>query len=329
MPHAARGYRGGCKTGYGEIERLNKDEKMRMESVYSKTISMLLMIALGYVLKREKIVMASDARVLSKIIIHVTLPCVILTNLNGIEIRKDLINAILIGFVVNLLLTGIALWLTRKESKELKCLYLFSIPLFNISGYAIPIAQSYVTDREIAALLLFNLGTTVFTYVIVPFLAGHLCFDRKDGAVEGFRSLYKNVPAVVSCGMILLCLWHIVLPTPVIDFFKTFASANTPLAMLSIGILLEISREWNIENVKAILCRLLAVILIGVLAFHMPFLGETVKKVLLIAFFSPMVSCAPFLAIEQGYKGTGIASVNSAYLPVSMITTAILLCFLF
>lgn len=300
-----------------------------MGSVYSKTVSMMLMIALGYLLKRGRVVTRSDSRVLSKIIIHVTLPCVILTNLNGIKIQKDLASAILLGFAVNLLLTILAFALTHKKPKELRCIYLFSLPLFNISGYAVPIAQSYVSDREIAALLLFNLGTTVFTYVIVPFLVGQSFSKRKSGVAEGLRSLYRNVPAMVSCGMVLLCLLHITLPTPVVGFFKTLASANTPLAMLAIGILLELPKERNAEGLKVILCRLIAVTLIGAVLAHIPSLGDAIRSALLIVLFSPMVSCAPFLAMEQGYEGTELTSVNSAYLPISMMATVLLLCFLF
>ena len=104
-----------------------------MSNIYLKTASMLFAIAVGFFIKQIKLVPASDARFLSKIIINVTLPCMIITNMNGMLISKDLIGALIAGFIVNLVHLLAAIWVTKNKSAEMRCIYMLSIPLFNIS----------------------------------------------------------------------------------------------------------------------------------------------------------------------------------------------------
>ena len=300
-----------------------------MPNIYIKTASMLLAIAMGFFIKRIKLIPAADARVVSKIVINLTLPCMIISNMNGMTISKDLLGALAAGFIINFVMVIIAIAVTKGKSSEQRCIYLLSIPLFNISGFAVPMVQNFVSDRCVAAILLFNIGTAIFTYVITPYLVGTMCFGKHEGGiVNSFKNILKNAPAMTNCCMLVLCLLGLRLPDFVVTMIKPLSDANTALSMISIGLLFNF--EGNIgRSIGVILTRLSAAAVIGLIIYFLPLpLGEA-RNAIIIVLFVPMVSTAPLLALEQGYKGSGVAVVNSAYLPISVLVTTMLLGFLF
>lgn len=300
-----------------------------MSNIYIKTASMLLAIAMGFFIKKIKLISAADARILSKIIINLTLPCMIISNMNGMTISKDLLGALAAGFIVNFVMVMIAIAATKNRSAEQRCIYLLSIPLFNISGFAIPMVQNFVSSRCIAAILLFNIGTAIFTYVITPYLVGTMCFGKHEGGLlKSFKNIVKNTPAMTNCCMLILCLLGLKLPDLAVTMIKPISDANTALAMISIGMLFSFEGDIG-RNIGVIVTRLAAAAVLGLIIYFLPLpLGEA-RNAMIIVLFVPMVSCAPLLALEQGYKGSGVAVVNSAYLPVSVLVTTLLLGFLF
>jgi len=300
-----------------------------MPNIYIKTASMLLAIAMGFFIKQIKLIPAADARVVSKIVINLTLPCMIISNMNGMTISKDLLGALAAGFIINFVMVMIAIAVTKGKSAEQRCIYLLSVPLFNISGFAIPMVQNFVSDRCIAAILLFNIGTAIFTYVITPYLVGTMCFGKHEGGIlNSFKNIAKNTPAMTNCCMLVLCLLGLKLPNTFITMIKPVSDANTALAMISIGILFSFEGDIS-RSIGVIFTRLAAAAVIGLIIYFLPLpLGEA-RNAMIIVLFVPMVSCAPLLALEQGYKGSGVAVVNSAYLPISVFVTTLVLGLLF
>ncbi len=61
-----------------------------MDSIVIKIVSMLSIIALGYLIKRLGIVRQEDYRVMTAVMIHITLPATIFVNYDGFEIQPSL-----------------------------------------------------------------------------------------------------------------------------------------------------------------------------------------------------------------------------------------------
>ena len=75
------------------------------------------------------------------LVLYVTIPCVIITNLNGIKIEGIMLLIAFLGFLTNVLMVAYAWFLTRKEPDEKKRDF-FRI---NMSGYSIgPLAVPYI-----------------------------------------------------------------------------------------------------------------------------------------------------------------------------------------
>ena len=56
-----------------------------MEEALFKVLSFITFIMLGYLLRRLSILKAETFRVLSGIVFYITLPCIIITSINGVR----------------------------------------------------------------------------------------------------------------------------------------------------------------------------------------------------------------------------------------------------
>ena len=68
-----------------------------MTEILIKAICFVLMIALGYTLKKIGFFHTEDFTVLSKIVLNITLPCAVITNFSGFAFEPTLILLVL-GF---------------------------------------------------------------------------------------------------------------------------------------------------------------------------------------------------------------------------------------
>ena len=63
-----------------------------MEEALIKILSFITFIMLGYLLRRLSILKAETFRVLSGIVFYITLPCIIITRINGVPVTLSLIH---------------------------------------------------------------------------------------------------------------------------------------------------------------------------------------------------------------------------------------------
>ena len=81
-----------------------------MEDSFAKVMSLAAFIVLGHLLRRFNILKNQAFAAISALVMNVTLPCVILTNLNGVRIEGDMLLIAGLGFLTNIifLVWGIA-----------------------------------------------------------------------------------------------------------------------------------------------------------------------------------------------------------------------------
>lgn len=301
-----------------------------MQNVWIKTAGIILAIAIGYALKRTNSLPQSAARVLSKISINVLLPFVVIRNLNGLSISRDLWIALLWGFAVDLILVAAAFLLSRGKQLETKYIMIYCIPSFNISGFALPVIQSFASEYEVAALIMFNISITFFFYIVTPVLAQILTSEEKKPEIKIIvKGLLHNVPALASFGMLLLCLLKISLPEAVITAIRPLANANTAVALLALGLLFEFPKKLPKDNGIALLVRLAVTGGAALLAWLeiLPF--GTIRSAMIIALLAPIPGGSPAMALNLGYEGSRVAFGVSANLLISVVIMSVMCAVLF
>ena len=300
-----------------------------MNDVYYQTCILLFTIFFGWLLRRLGIFEQGDARTISKIMMYVTLPCVVIKNLNGVSLTMDILAAALVGLGANSFFFLLALITSRGSDRDDKVVKIFSFTSFNIGSYAIPVLSAFVSPAAMAGVLAFNYpGTALFTYGVGP-TAANMVYGSgsRSNSLRLLRdNLLHNVPTVTCVLMLLLSLFHLALPDKIAGFFTSISGANSTLAMLSIGILLDLHlpREELGRDAHIILLRLLAAVLSACAIYFLLPASLELRLALVLVVFAPIASCNPVLALHCGYRGSRVAVINSMYLLISIACMSLL-----
>ena len=301
-----------------------------MLTVWIKTAGIMLIIVIGYLMKRTGAFPASTAKVLSKLAIRILLPFVYVCNLNGKILSGELLGALFWGMGVNAALITAAAVLSRKKPKETVFILQYCIPCFNTTGFALPVLQMFATDLEIASLVMFNLPITFSFFFITPLMIRLLSPGEHHGEMKAIgRDFLHNVAAMTSLGMMLLCALRISLPEVVITAIRPIANANAAISLLALGLLFEFPKKLPKTNIIALTVRLFITVGAALLVWFgvIPF-GE-IRSAMIIVLFAPIPSASPAMALTQGFEGSEIAFGVSTNLLWSMCAVAVLCTLLF
>lgn len=134
-------------TGAGSLARPripNNNQKAFMEDSFAKVMSLAVFIVLGYLLRRFNILKDQAFAAISALVMNVTLPCVILTNLNGVKIQGDMLLIAGLGLLTNVIFLVWGLILTRNiTDAQWRDFVRLNIGGYSVGPFAVPYVQSF------------------------------------------------------------------------------------------------------------------------------------------------------------------------------------------
>ena len=295
-----------------------------MSTIYYKTLIMVITIFLGWLLRRLNILQRNDAHVISKILMNITLPCVVVTNINGIELGWDILMAVIIGVLANFFFFAQTYLFSRADDPDDRVVKVFSFSSFNIGSYVIPLLTGAITPHAMAGVLAFNYGgTSFFTYGMPPVVAS-IAYGVKGESIGRrlWNSLSRNTTLLTCIVMITLSLLKLRLPESIVGVFRSIGGANTTLAMLLIGLLLNLKLPQDERGIclKIVAVRFSCAVVCGLCIWFFAPVADDMRRALTLTVFAPIASVMPALALHCGYNGSRVAVVNSMYMVVSVIS---------
>ncbi|MDO4937830.1 MAG: AEC family transporter [Sutterellaceae bacterium] len=264
-----------------------------MEITLAKIAAFICFIALGAVLRRCGILKGEAFHAISGLVLYVTLPCIIITNLNGVKIEGTMLLIAGLGLATNLLFLLYAFVLTSREKDETyKDFSLLNFGGFSIGPMAVPFMQAFYPTTGLLTACMFDVGNVVMsaggTYAIV---VGR---RQKGGLLAFFKTicgkLVRSGPLVAFALVVGMSSVGLKFPDAVTTVTQVGASANTFLCMIMIGESIDFSmsakKYWAI--VKLLLNRWVVCIVFALAAYWLlPFEGE-VRTALMLVCFSPI-----------------------------------------
>ena len=298
-----------------------------MFDILARAGCFVVIIILGYVLRRVGLFQRSDFNVLSKIVIKITLPASIVASFAGKQIDWALLSLALIGLGAGVLYMILAWLLNRRGGKEHQAFGMVNLAGYNIGCFTLPFVQTFLGPAGVIVASLFDIGNACVclggSYSIAAIVKDGGGFSLKRVG----KNLIKSVALICYALMILLQLLHISLPAPVVSLAEIIGGANAFLAMLMIGVgfRLEANRAQIGRIARHLAVRYAVAVLLALLCwFVLPF-DRSVRLVLLLLVFSPIGSAAPAYTAELD-SDVGLASaVNSLTIVISIVIITTLL----
>ena len=284
-------------------------------------------IVLGMALRKLGVFRASDFRVLSTIVIKITLPATIISSFAGQNIDPSMLTLAAIGLGGGLLYLLLGLLLNLRNGKDRRAFEMLNLPGYNIGNFTLPFVQSFLGPVGVITTSLFDTGNAVVclggAYGVASSIKAGGKFDlRRVG-----KALVTSVPFLCYILVVSLNLLHIRLPSPVIECAGIIANANAFMAMLMIGVGFRITanREQIGSMVRILSVRYAVSIALAVFCYFVLPFDLQIRRTLVILVFAPIGSAVPAFTSELGGDVGLSSAINSISIVISIIAIVTLL----
>ena len=292
-----------------------------MLDILTKAGCYIAIILLGVVLRAIGFFKEEDFSVLSKIVIRITLPAVIISGAAGRQIHIGLLTLSLLGMGGGILYMIAGYLMNARKGKSWQAFGLLNLSGYNIGNFALPFTQSFLGATGVLATSLFDIGNAFIclggAYGVASAIKAGNGFDWK----RVVKALSRSVPFLAYVITASMNLLNIPIPGFVASCAGTIAQANAFLAMLMIGVgfKLDLKREQLGYIAKFLLVRYsIAAVLALAYYFLLPFDLE-MRQTLVILAFAPIGSAVPGFTAELG-EDTGLScSINSVAILISIV----------
>lgn len=264
----------------------------------------IIIIIIGYTLKRLKIIKEQDGESLARVIFNVTLPALIIVSFSDIAIESSLFLMIVIGFLYGTMIAFLSLFIFRKEARKTKGMIAMLVAGFNIGLFAYPLVGGIWGKKGIQYFGMFDVGNALVIFGVVYLIGSYFSSDDSELHVTYIaKKLTKSIPLVTYIIVCLIAIIGIQLPTFIIDVSEIISAANMPLSFFTLGIYLSFTMEKDFYKriAKILSLRYGLGLAVGfALFFTLPF-DEMFRYTVLLGLILPIpLSVLPY-AVEFDY----------------------------
>jgi predicted permease len=300
-----------------------------MGEILQQSFILILFVILGYVLKKIGLFGRLDYRVVTRLVMYVTLPCTIINGFTRFEWDNALFVIPVMAIGVNTVLQIWSYIAAKRGTDNDKIFYMLNVPGFSTGTFAMPFIQNSMGVEGIVAACMFDVGGTIMPSGLSYVCTSAVLKKNTQRAGIGFvlKRMFTSPPFVANLCMIFLKVAGVTFPDGFMNFVHKGSDANTLLCMMMIGMMFEIKfqRENLLKTGKVIAMRLIVSTLTAVFIMTCMPLDITLKKALVVVAFSPIAAMS--LVFTDKMEGdTELAGfVNSVSIIISMIIMTVLM----
>ncbi|MCV9885922.1 AEC family transporter [Metabacillus halosaccharovorans] len=293
-----------------------------MDSFNMQFLYCILIISLGYILKRGNIIKEKDGEGLSRIIFNLTLPSIIIVTFSDITLESSLFLLICIGFLYGVLIGFFGLFVFRKMQRNIKGMLGMMVPGLNIGLFAYPLVEAIFGKEGITYFGMLDVGNAFIVFGL-SYLIGSF-YSKEDVKLDVktvVTKMSKSIPLMTYIIVVIINLIGLTLPSVIVDVADIISGANMPLSLLLLGIYLNFSFEKS--YVKLMLqylgLRYGVGLLLGVLCFFVFPFDEMFKYTVLLGFLLPTsMSVLPY-SVEFEYNQKFVGTLSNLTIIISFI----------
>lgn len=304
------------------IERSALKESCILSSFNEQFIFAIIIIALGYILKRFNIIKEKDGESLSRIIFNLTLPALIIVSFTDITIEPSLFLLIIIGCLYGVMMAFIGIFIFRKEDRPTRGMLTMLVSGFNIGLFAYPLVGGIWGKQGIQYFGMFDVGNAIVIFGVVYLIGSYYSSEDTDLSLRIIvKKLSGSIPLMTYVVVCILAILDFKLPSLIIDVSEVISVANMPLSFLLLGIYLSFSLEkvYYKRIAKVLAIRYVLGLIIGIaLFFVLPF-NDMIKYTILLGLILPIpLSVLPY-AVEFDYDRKFVGTVSNLTILISFV----------
>ncbi len=276
-----------------------------MTDVNSQFLLSLILILVGYGIKRANLVNERDGEGIAKLVLNVTLPALILDTITTIDIEPSLGLLPVIALVYSFSLVILPFFLFRKQDRTMRGNLMICTVGFNIGLFAYPLIEGIYGSEGLKYIAMFDVGNAFIIFGLCYVIA--VKFSPTEARVDGkyiLKKLLTLIPLMSYVVALAINLSGAAFPEFFANIFDFVGKANGPLVLILLGIYLNFSFEkgfWR-HILKVLGIRYGVGLAVGlVLFFILPF-PLLFRVVLLVALILPIGMAVVPYAVQFNYE---------------------------
>jgi len=297
-------------------------------TVTTKVIVNLLLIALGYFIKKVGLVSREEGRTLNRLVLYLTLPAMNLKVISCADLPWQL-------FVLPVVFLGAGVGISQLGKVPARALKLprpdMGTFVVSLCGTMISLSYPFVEagfgDEGIRAVAICDLGNAIAIFGVAYYLSFHYADDGDFDIRQVLKKVVTFFPLHAFLAAVLLNVAKIELCGLPGEFIGALASINSPLMLLSLGIYLELDISWR--ESKILVTHLLYKYGMGLVVAlfcvtALPFEGPTRAVTFLLPLMPTSLSTLLY-SVEQGLSSRLAAMFISLTMIVSLVITTVVI----
>ena len=289
--------------------------------ILKQTFIMLLLMIVGVLCYKTKIISSESNKELSKFILQIVNPIVIFMSYQT-EINSDLVKNLLITFGISVLafavmIIAVYILIRKKEGRETE-IERFSSIYSNCAFMGIPLAKAMFGDEGV-----FYLTAFITTFNLVVWTHGIILLTGERDMKRVIKVFYS--PTIISIVLGIIAFFtQFKLPELPETVLRYISELNTPLAMIVSGVsmaetdIFKMIKKLSVYRVCLIKLVILPVILSLVLTF-LP-VDEKVHLTVLVAASAPPAAMCTLQCLQCGKNYLYSSEIFTAGTILSIIT---------
>jgi hypothetical protein len=271
-------------------------------------ICALVIISFGYFLKHKKIITENEGKVISKLLMHTTFPALIIVTMMRVHFEAKLLLLPVISLCFSIFSMLTTAWVFKGQGSKHRALFIMGSGGFNLGLFAYPLIEGIWGPAGMVYAAMFDLGNSLAIFGLV-YGTGVFLSDKKEGVTvkenikKAFLKIITLVPFQALLIGMIINLTQFKLPTILVDILDILARGNKVIALLIMGIYLNISltSETFQQVSKVLVIRYFWGLVLGFLCFYFLPFEPLYRTVLLIVLIIPVgMTLLPF-SDELGY----------------------------
>ncbi|PTV93089.1 hypothetical protein C8C76_15313 [Halanaerobium saccharolyticum] len=298
---------------------------MNFQVVITQIISLFLLIAVGYFLRRSKHLDQKETGAISKLLLDLILPAMLISSLQiniTAKMLGDFFDLFLYWIAFYLILIVLASIITKffPISKDKKLVLKFFLIFGNVGYMGLPVIDVIFPENGI---FFGSIGVVVFNIFLWTYGTSLFLRDNQNKKIN-LRDIFNNGVIAIIIGLFLM-LTGIKLPNAVMTAVDMLAEATFPLSMLVIGSgLAQIKISGIFKDLNIIAYSTLKLLLIpaaALLILNFFNIEDPIRTILVLQIAMP--AAANGVIFAERYEGNYIFAAESLFLSTLMAALSI------
>ncbi|MBE0067554.1 AEC family transporter [Thermoanaerobacterium thermosaccharolyticum] len=246
----------------------------------------IIVIFLGYAVKKMKFLPNETGKVLNNFIIYITLPASIAKVFFTTKVNTNLFVLTFFGFILGVItfLIGFLIFKKTNLKKETKGTLMISLCGYNIGLFAFPFIQQIYGNNGLLHIAMFDMGNSFNVFGIAYIIAYAFSENDKLDIKKVFKKILYFIPFDTYIISFILNIVGFKFPGLIVNLVEQISLPNTTLALFVIGYFLDfnLDKDEIVSLVKGLIIKYIpGIILFITLPLFFSTTSMTIKAIML------------------------------------------------